>query len=172
EVGYELYVRMLEEAVAMLKGEAPSMGPEPEMHLSLPAYLPEGYLPDSQVRLSVYRRLSQAQDKGEVRAIAAELGDRFGPPPAQVENLLAAVALKGLLRRLFATRMDLAADSLQFWFTHEARVDLDKLLGLAERQPGQVRVHPDGKVWVKLAPGEDGLARARDFLQYIGGHAN
>jgi transcription-repair coupling factor (superfamily II helicase) len=155
EVGYELYVRMLEEAVAELKGEAPAEGPEPELHLSLKAFLPEDYVPDSQVRLSLYKRLSLVRAAADLASVASELSDRFGPPPEPARNLLEAVGLKSILRRLFAVRLD-----------------LDRLLGLAERKPQEVKVHPDGRVSFKLKPAEPPLAQARDFLQYLGGNDN
>jgi transcription-repair coupling factor (superfamily II helicase) len=172
EVGYELYVRMLEEAVAELKGEAPAEGPEPELHLSLKAFLPEDYVPDSQVRLSLYKRLSLVRAAAGLEAVASELQDRFGPPPEPARNLLEAVGLKALLRRLFAVRLDLTAGQLQVHFTHQARLDLDRLLGLAERKPQEVKVHPDGRVSLKLKPALPPLAQARDFLQYLGGNDN
>jgi transcription-repair coupling factor (superfamily II helicase) len=172
EVGYELYMHMLEEAVAELKGEAPAEGPEPELHLSLKAFLPEDYVPDSQVRLGLYKRLSQVRTAVDLAVVKGELSDRFGPLPEPARNLLEAVGLKALLRRLFAARLDLSADQLQVHFTHQARLDLDRLLGLAERKPQEVKVHPDGMVSLKLKPQEPPLVQARDFLQYLEGNDN
>jgi len=172
EVGYELYMRMLEEAVARLKGEAPAEGPEPELRLSLPAHLPEDYVPDSQVRLSMYKRLSLARDRAEMQAVAAELDDRFGPPPAAAKNLLWGVEIKALLRRMMALSLDLSPGSFLVQFSHTPKVDLERLLGLAENDAKRVKVFPDGRVSVKLVRGEtEGgpLAEAREFLEYIGG---
>lgn len=171
-VGYELYLQMLEEAVARLSGQAPPEGPEPELRLSLPAGLPSDYVPDSQVRLSLYRRLSRARESEEVRQVAAEMQDRFGPPPAPVENLLNAVEIKELLRRLLATRLDLSPDSAQLYFGHESRVDVDRLLNLAAESPQRVKVHPEGKVSLSLSPDQSPFAQLRHLLQYIGGGDN
>ncbi len=167
EVGYELYLRMLEEAVARLKGEAPSQGPEPELHLGLPAQLPESYVPEPQVRLSLYRRLSRGGDREQMEALAAELSDRFGPPPAPVRNLLTAVEIKGLLRNMFAQRLDLSPGLMQVHFTSQPRVDLDRLLALAEESPRRVKVYPEGKVTVALQEDQPPLEQARGFLQSI-----
>lgn len=172
EVGYELYLHMLEEAVAELKGEAPQEGPEPEMHLALHAGLPEDYVPDSQVRLGLYRRLGQARGAEELDVIRQELDDRFGPPPEAAANLLQAVEIKALLRRMWANRLDLSPTALQVHFSHEARVDLDRLLGLARSQPRRVQVHPDGKVNLVLRADQPVWQQTREFLQYIGGHGN
>ncbi len=167
EVGYELYLRMLEEAVARMKGEAPPEGPEPELNLSMPAFLPESYLPDPQVRLSMYKRLSQARSAEEVAGVAEELADRFGPPPEPVDNLLAAVGLKELMRSLLATRLDLSRDSMRVHFAHGPRVDLNRLLALAETDPRRVKVHPEGRVSLRLSGEAEPFVRAREFLEHI-----
>ncbi|WP_148227819.1 transcription-repair coupling factor [Desulfarculus baarsii] len=167
EVGYELYLGMLEDAVARLKGEAPSEGPEPEMNLALPASLPEGFVPDADVRLSLYKRLSAARGQEDVEAIGAELADRFGPPPRAVSNLLESVSLKALLRRMHATRLDLAAEALTVQFTQTTALDLERLLDMAQSQPDKLRVFPDGKVHLKLEPDQEPMAGARRFLEHI-----
>jgi transcription-repair coupling factor (superfamily II helicase) len=171
-VGYELYLQMLEEAVARLSGQAPPEGPEPELKLALPASLPTGYVPDPQVRLSLYRRLSKAREKADIDAVAAEMQDRFGPPPEPAQNLLAAVELKGLLRRLAALRLDLSPSQAQIYFGHESRVDVDRVLHLAAESPRRVKVYPEGKISLSLSPEATPFAQVRHLLQYIGGDGN
>ncbi len=172
EVGYELYVQMLEEAVARLKGEAPSEGPEPELRISLPAGLPEAYLPDPQVRLNIYRRLSRLRQEEDIDALGQELSDRFGPLPPPVQNLLQAVKLKEMLRRMMALSLDLGSGGMKVQFSAEPRLDLDRLLELAGRDPQRVKVFPDGLVNLKFEPGQSPFQAARRFLQYIGGDGN
>lgn len=94
-VGFELYCQLLTEAVAELKpgksGHAEDTdfaGQLPTVELPLSAYLPEHYIGDLNTRLSVYQRLARARSEKEVQRIEEELGDRFGRPPKQVENLL------------------------------------------------------------------------------------
>ena len=172
EVGYELYLRLLEEAIARLKGEAPPEGPEPELKLGLPAHLPESYVPDSEVRLSLYRRLSAVRRQEDLEGVAAEMGDRFGPPPAPAGNLLAGVGLKLLARRLGAERLDLSSDGLMAHFSRTDGLDLDRLLDMAQEQPRKVRVFPDGRVKLSLTSATPPLEQARQFLHYIGGDGN
>ncbi|MCB2228988.1 MAG: transcription-repair coupling factor [Desulfarculaceae bacterium] len=172
EVGYELYLRLLEEAIARLKGEAPAEGPEPELKLGLPAHLPESYVPDPEVRLSLYRRLSAVRREDDLEGVAAEMGDRFGPPPAAAGNLLAGVGLKVLARRLGAERLDVSGDGFMAHFTRTDALDLDRLLTMAQEQPQKVRVFPDGRVKLSLEAGRPPLEQARQFLQYIGGDGN
>ncbi len=167
EVGYELYLGMLEEAVARLKGEAPAEGPEPEMNLAMNASLPEAFVPDAQLRLSLYKRLGSAKDAGEISTISGELQDRFGPLPEPVANLLTAVELKAMLRSISASRMDLSEKSLTVFFSETSRLNLDRLLAMAQNEPQKLRVYPDGKVNLKLEPDQEPLAGARQFLEHI-----
>ena len=172
EVGYELYVRMLEEAVARMKGEAPPEGPEPELNLKLAASLPEEYVPDPQVRLGLYRRLSQAVGESEAEGIAAELVDRFGPLPAAARNLVQAVGLKNRLRAMRGRRLDLSPNSVQLYFDHDSSLNLDRLLSLARDPSTGVKVYPDGRVSLRLGEAQEPVAAAREFLQSIGDNVN
>lgn len=166
-VGYELYVRMLEEATASLKGEEPDMGPEPEINVQLPSRLPESYIPDPPTRLSMYKRLSQAEKSEDIARVRQELEDRFGPLPKPARNLLAAVGIKLLLRKMFAHKLNLGAQSMQVFFKEQPRLDLDKLLNLAATRPDAVKVSPDGKIWVAFAPDDSPLEAGREFLESI-----
>jgi transcription-repair coupling factor (superfamily II helicase) len=111
-VGFDLYVRLLGEAVERLKalqrGETPppplSSRPAVTLDLPLTAYLPDGYIPDLNLRLAVYQRLSQARDDAEAGAIEQELRDRFGQLPPAARNLLWVVRL-----RLMATAAGVGA---------------------------------------------------------------
>ncbi len=97
-VGFELYCKLLAEAVAELKGERPRPTappePAPAVDLALPAYLPPDYVGDVSLRLQVYRRLAGVRDLDELDDLASELRDRFGPYPTPVQNLLSLVRLK------------------------------------------------------------------------------
>ena len=80
-VGFETYARILEEAVAELKGEPIKPEHDPEITVDVPAFIPDDYVPDTGQRLEFYRRLAQARDEDGVRATLAELADRYGPLP-------------------------------------------------------------------------------------------
>ncbi len=84
EVGYELYLQLLESAIREYKGEPPEeVAPDPEIHLPLAAYLPEDYVPDVQQRLALYRRLSGPLTPEMMRELEEEFQDRFGPLPPE-----------------------------------------------------------------------------------------
>ncbi len=155
EVGYELYLELLEQAIREFKGEAPEeLAPEPELRLPVAAYLPEEYVPDEQERLALYRRLSGRLTPALVDDLAAELRDRFGPLPPEGENLLAAVRLRCDLRRLGVKRLELHNGRAVIQFAAPERLNLKKLLDLLHQHPRRLRLTPDQSLHVMV--GEEG----------------
>ena len=99
-VGFEMFVRMLEEAVAELRGVPVEHGVETELTITVEHYLPEDYVPDVGVRLSLYKRFASADSEDELRELTAELEDRFGPPPPEAAAFLRVMELRPALRHL------------------------------------------------------------------------
>jgi transcription-repair coupling factor (superfamily II helicase) len=88
-VGFDLYLRWLEETVRALRGQGTVEQPAPpDVVLDRPAHLPDGYVPDDDVKLDLYRRLARSASSGEIDGLRDELRERFGPLPAMVETLL------------------------------------------------------------------------------------
>ncbi|MFN7223550.1 MAG: transcription-repair coupling factor [Paracoccaceae bacterium] len=112
EVGYELYQQMLEETIAKIKsGEINGLAPiddawSPQLNLGLPVMIPEDYVTDLDVRLGLYRRLSGLTTKVELEGFAAELIDRFGPLPKEVNTLMLIVRIKAMAKRAGISRID------------------------------------------------------------------
>ncbi|HSI39798.1 MAG TPA: transcription-repair coupling factor [Xanthobacteraceae bacterium] len=109
EVGYELYQEMLDEAIAHLKAgiTAPVADKwSPNISIGMPVLIPEAYVADLHVRLGLYRRLADIESDGEIESIGAELVDRFGPMPEEVDQLLKLVAIKALCRRANVEKVD------------------------------------------------------------------
>lgn len=172
EVGYELYVRMLEEAVAMLKGDLPELGPEPEFKLALKANLPESYVPDTQVRLSLYKRLSMASEPGDVQGIKNELYDRFGDLPVYAQNLLDVVELKNICRRMFINAMEINETFAHIHFIKDEKVNVSYLIDKAQKNSDKITIYPQGVIRFKLAGDIPALVEVKDFLQSIRGDGN
>jgi transcription-repair coupling factor (superfamily II helicase) len=112
EVGYELYQQMLEETIAKLRsGEIGGLAETgdawaPQINLGVPVLIPEDYVPDLDLRLGLYRRLSNLSGKVELEGFAAELIDRFGPLPREVNTLLLVVRVKAMCKRAGIARLD------------------------------------------------------------------
>ncbi|MHA1538391.1 MAG: transcription-repair coupling factor [Alphaproteobacteria bacterium] len=151
EVGVELYQKMLEEAVAAARDRTPSGEPKqadwsPQISIGMPVLIPDHYVPDLPARLGLYRRISGLVDRAEIDAFAAELIDRFGPLPDEVENLLEIVAIKRLCLASGVDKLDAGPKGaiLSFHNNHFARPD--KLVEWLSGQAGTVKLRPDHKL--------------------------
>jgi len=149
EVGIELYQHMLEEAVAAARSGADEAEEDtawtPQIGVGAPVLIPESYVAELNVRLSLYRRIAALEDREQTDAFAAELIDRFGPVPDELENLLRIVAIKRLCREAGVEKVDAGPKGAVVSF----RGDFANPAGLIEfigKQAGTVRLRPDHKL--------------------------
>jgi transcription-repair coupling factor (superfamily II helicase) len=148
EVGYELYQQMLEETIAKIKsGEINGLSPiddqwSPQLNLGLPVMIPEDYVVDLDVRLGLYRRLSGLTTKVELEGFAAELIDRFGPLPREVNTLMLIVRIKAMCKRAGISRIDAGPKGATVQFHNDkfanpaGLVDFIKAEGVGARVQG------------------------------------
>lgn len=149
-VGFDMYCRILQEAVADLKGDEPLLEDtiDPEVRIvGVDAFIPETYVPDIGERLVLYQRLSNIRSDEEAFDIQRELEDRFGPFGDEVENLLVIMRYRSLLRRHGIVKADVTPTKASFSFspiallrdghkpTHNTRVDGLRALELVQRDP-------------------------------------
>ncbi len=153
-VGIDLYTQLMEETMKELKGEPVTPQIDPEVNLSVPAFIPEDYIGDVNQRLVLYKRLSSCMDDHSVEVIREELGDRFGPPPEMVSNLLSIITLKNTLRRFLITRLDYNGREITATFHEQAHGSLDTILNLIETDPKRFRLSPDLKLTIAYGGGE------------------
>ena len=149
EVGYELYQQMLEEAVMSMKAGITAPAPDrwsPQITIGTPVLIPEDYVTDLPVRLALYRRLSEIEDDRAIEGFAAELVDRFGPLPDEVEYLLQVVAIKSLCRRANVERIEVGPKGAVLAFRDNIFNNPDGLIAYIAKHPVGARVRPDMKV--------------------------
>ncbi|WP_328465215.1 transcription-repair coupling factor [Actinoplanes sp. NBC_00393] len=113
-VGFDLYVRMVGEAVAQFKGERPEEEPEVKIDLPVDAHLPTEYIAVERLRLEMYRKLAEARDNVRLEEVIAEMTDRYGEPPAQVVNLIAVARFRQLARQYGLTDVSLQGKHIRF----------------------------------------------------------
>ncbi|HEX9799978.1 MAG TPA: transcription-repair coupling factor [Thermoanaerobaculia bacterium] len=164
ELGIETYLRMLEETVRELKGEAAAEGPSTALDLPVPVAIPRSYIADENLRLEIYRKLAAAEAPRE--ELLAELADRFGRPPAAVEMLLDLAALKRDAERLRIQSISAGAGRLTFRLRRDSRVDVDQLIRFVSERRGS-SFSPSGVLTLPLAAGESVLDAASSTLRGI-----
>ena len=113
-VGFDLYVRMIGEAVSELKGEGPADRPEVRVELPVNAHIPHDYLPGERLRLEAYTQIAAIDSDGDVTAVLDELTDRYGLPPEPVANLLEVARLRARARRAGLTDITLQGNHVRF----------------------------------------------------------
>jgi transcription-repair coupling factor (superfamily II helicase) len=150
EVGIELYQQMLEEAVANARGVGGAADGErdwtPQISIGSPVLIPEDYVADLPVRLGLYRRIAPLVDRREIDAFAAELIDRFGSLPAEVENLLEIIAIKHLCRDAGVEKLDAGPKGAVIGFRDNHFANPAGLVGFIARQAGTVKLRPDHRL--------------------------
>ncbi|MDD8021911.1 MAG: transcription-repair coupling factor [Paracoccaceae bacterium] len=177
EVGYELYQAMLEETIAKLKsGELTEAGDDgewsPQINLGVPVMIPEAFIPDLDVRLGLYRRLSGLTTKVELEGFAAELIDRFGPLPKEVNTLLLVVRIKAMCKRAHIARMDAGPKGATVQFHMDKFPNPAGLVEFMHAQNGMAKIQGN-KVVVRRDWGSDAdkikgaFAIARDLAEKV-----
>jgi transcription-repair coupling factor (superfamily II helicase) len=176
EVGVELYQQMLEDAVAELRakgGETEALGLDrgwsPQINTGASVLIPEEYVPDLNVRLALYRRLSDAEKADDREALAAELIDRFGPLPPQAGHLLTVVAIKGLCREANVAKIDVGPKGAVVSFRDDHFANPGGLVAFIQNNAAVWRLRPDQKVVIKgeFAAADDRLAAAERVLKTL-----
>jgi len=146
-VGYEMYMRLLEETVAEIKGEERALEVDPEFHFMIPAILPESYVPDPAVRLGLYKRISHASDEEALDALVKELADRFGSPPPPVNHLIALMRIRLVARRLLIESIHQEKTRMIYKFHPKTPVPPDALVARMKKDPKHYQLTPDFK-WI------------------------
>jgi transcription-repair coupling factor (superfamily II helicase) len=149
EVGFELYQQMLEEAVVSMKAgiSAPVADRwSPQITIGTPVLIPENYVTDLPVRLGLYRRLSEIEDERDIESFGAELADRFGSLPEEVNYLLQIVAIKSLCRRGNVERIEVGPKGAVLSFRDNIFANPEGLIRYIGKHPEGARVRPDMKV--------------------------
>jgi transcription-repair coupling factor (superfamily II helicase) len=167
-IGFELYTQMLERAVREMKGEAAPDEAEIQLNLGLNIRIPAEYIPEENQRLRMYKRVAGVETESQLTDVAAELQDRYGPPPAAVRNLLDYASLKLVCLRVGVIAIDRKRDSVTFKFRQNASVDPEQLAHFVAGQRG-AQFTPDGllKFVLKATLAEEVLRALRTVLEQL-----
>ncbi len=170
EVGIELYQTLLEEAVLAARGEAQAAEAgewSPQIAIGMAVLIPETYVADLPVRLALYRRLGTLMSRAEVEGFAAELIDRFGPLPPEVQNLLETVAIKILCKAAGIEKVDAGPKGAVLAFRHNTFANPAGLVDFIGKQLGTIKLRPDHRLVIQRPWDEPGL-RLKGVAEIVG----
>jgi transcription-repair coupling factor (superfamily II helicase) len=151
EVGFELYQSMLEDAImdakaagAGLKARAEDFSPQ--ITVNAPIMIPEEYVPDLDLRMGLYRRMNDLENRQEIEAFAVELIDRFGKLPEPTDNLLKVIEMKLNCRKAQIVKLDVGPKGALVHFHKDTFPDLQGLIAYVQRLKGTAKLRPDSKL--------------------------
>ncbi len=174
EVGFELYQSMLEDAILEAKagGIAQTRARDfsPQINVDAPILIPDGYVPDLDLRMSLYRRLNELEHAQEIEGFAAELIDRFGKLPPETDNLLKVIQIKLNCRKASVAKLDAGPKGALVQFFNDSFPDLPGLLAYVDHLKGTAKLRPDSKL-VVARNWPDPAARLNGALQLSKGLA-
>ncbi len=168
-VGIDVFMRMLEEAIAELRGDAYLPDVDTELSFQTELYIPEEYISDVGVRLSVYKRLDRALTPSDALDVAEELEDRFGPPPLEVQKLVRAMSQKPRLRALRVLGAEATKTRVTLHLQQDTPLDPAKVMALVAEHGSGYSLSPDMKLSRRMPGGfgDDDIQALSDTLDQV-----
>ena len=168
-VGFDMFVQMLSEAVSELRGEQVQHDVDTELSVELEHYLPEDYIDDIGLRLSLYRRFATAADEQAVDDLASEMEERFGPPPLPARDFVRVMSLKPPLRELCALGCEADAKRVALHLREDTPLDPAKLMPLVATSGAGWSLSPDMKLTRRYRDEDSGDAvdRVRSLIREL-----
>jgi len=169
-IGFDLFSQMLEQATAELSGQVYVADIEPDLSIDVEALLPESYIEDIGVRLSLYKKFSSATDESDVRRLSEEMADRFGDPPLSALALVDMMRLKTELRAARALGCTATAKTVTLHLSSDTPLSPERLVPFIAAARGRYSLSPDGRLTRRSlaeAPLENGLRHADRMLNEL-----
>lgn len=168
-VGYDLYCKMLNEAVRLLKGEIKEEDFTTTMDLNVDAFIPDSYIPNEYQKLDVYKRIAAIENEEEMEDMTEELLDRFGDIPKKVEKLLKVAALKTMAHAAYVTSVEQKGARFVFTMYERARVAPQRIPELIESFHGDLSIRTDTQApcFFYEKKGRNGKGETEDPLEIV-----
>ncbi len=165
-VGYEMYLELLEQAVAEVKGDvAAAADIEPDINVRIPALIPDSFIPDLRIRLAYYKQLSEIENPEDIDRIEDELRDQFGKLPDQVLNLMGLMLIRKVCKDLSVRDLSSGEATITLAFTDKTPLSPQKVIELTARGNKKYSITPDSRLRVRM--NEITWPRIHDELMYL-----
>ncbi len=173
-VGYDMFLKLMESAVAEAKGETRVEPLEPEINVNLSAFLAESYIPDIDQRMSAYRRLAKMTELHQISDFKSEMIDRFGPLTTEASNLILKIVLKVLAKKAGVSRLDLTASKLILQFSESHQRNPAAIVEMITATPKRFELSPEYVLKARLEARNlnTQLAQAKILLKEIAQRVN
>ena len=173
-VGYDMFLKLMEDAISRFKGEPVCESLEPEININISAFIPESFIPDIDQRFSAYRRLAKMTEIKAIADFKREMVDRFGAIPVQVVNLLLKITLRALAIKAGVKRLDLIGEQLILYFSEAHQKDPAGIVDLIVSRKSCFEFTPQNVFKAKLSKGSISslFVQAKNILKEIAQHVN
>jgi transcription-repair coupling factor (superfamily II helicase) len=141
-VGFDMYIRLLDEAMAELSEEEVEKEREVYLELDYSGYIPENYISEPEEKMEVYKRIASIQEEEELNSVMTEVEDRFGPLPVEVQSLLSLAEIRVLCRKLYIESLRERRGTLEITFARVSEINVDKILRLIQEGGDFMKLDP------------------------------
>ena len=164
-VGYDLYLKMLDEAVAALSRSDREEPPEVYMDLEYSGFIPDTYIPDAMEKMEVYKKIAGISTEEEFDRVYREIEDRFGPVPDEVHSVLALAEIRVICGKLFITSIKEEKGALSIEFSRLSRISVDRVVRMVKESGGRVALDPTRPNFLVMRTGAIGLREKSEFIR-------
>jgi transcription-repair coupling factor (superfamily II helicase) len=163
-VGFDLYLKLLDEAVSALSGSGPEEE-EPYLELEYSGYIPDSYISMPMIKMEIYKKIASVYRQGELDGLQEDMESRFGPLPEEVQSLLALAEIRVLCRRLSVSTLKERAGLVTIEFSKVSKISVERLLRLIRESNGRVKLDPHKPNAIILATKAIGLREKSEYIR-------
>jgi transcription-repair coupling factor (superfamily II helicase) len=164
-VGFDMYLRLLDNAILRLQNENYESEVETLLELEYSGFIPDSYIAGAQEKMEVYKKIASVRVKEELESVYAEIYERFGPPPDSAASLLSLAEIKIICRELSVSSLKERGGIVRIEFTKVAKIKIDSLLRMVKESGGRVRLDPSAPNVIILQTGNIGLKEKSEFIR-------
>jgi transcription-repair coupling factor (superfamily II helicase) len=164
-VGFDMYLKLLDDAIRELEETEEEGPPEPYLELEYTGYIPDSYIAEPVEKMEVYKKIASVGTEEELEAVQGELEDRFGPLPDEVHSLLSLAEIRIICRKLYVSSLKERKGDVEIEFSKLAVISPDRVLELIRAGGGKVRLDPNRPQVLRMETGSVGLKEKSEFIR-------
>ncbi len=163
-VGFDLYLRLLSEAIEKLKNNDYVEPIDTTIELEYSGFIPDTYIKLAETKMEIYKKIAGVRSKDDLEAVVYEINDRFGPPPEEVESLLSLCEIKVICQKLFIKSLREKKQSVRIEFNRVSEISIEKLMRLIKTSHGRIKLDAKAPNMLLLEVGNIGLKEKSEFI--------